>query len=1297
MPFALIAVTLLLLSSVASVVMVEHSRSEGGVNEINDGMNSIATSLDDVQSYVNQELGVIILEISKDDELGTLDERASVFEERAYKWIDDRFPMKSGNVIIRLNDRSLDLTAVPMEILSDDAVVGGYTPSYLHGKGSLDVTASSDYGRTSKEIVISTDGSYALPLSSEQGSLFERMVENGGISISQMMTYELQSLAQYRVLNGYGAKSQYGQRGLDSIITREDVKDAYDNALSLVRTLCFRDPDGRIVGNNVDLADMMVEDNVYIDLSAFYGQILLSVIDDMGLKWYDYLCGNKLLKHYEDMYRPYKIAIDSLMRFVSGEDPFSAEGYIVKVMEKSGVDSSVYRTPGSGMTTVTVNGYTVTVDNPVIDIMNENWISMFNIHYSAGNSYIEDNIKRVLNTAAENMFEGSGTMIIEMGDDQSSFFNKVAEALKSSSYEIRNSLESSLLSAINKEKCYDPFYSEIADVVMKHADRVAQTDELRFRIESALIDALSNDIDDYEEYLAAPEIEDAIHRYKSAVYSDLSVYEDLRHIEGGSGTNLIYDAMKEILTYGLDLLDISELIEGRAEIVINEILSNMEMNPYSGHIDLPNTDYFLLVDESGNRTKEFLDLTYTHDPIISEPRVLTKKCTHVTGFRENMSAAYSTTFSIHIEDVLDYRIEGSGSLSSVMGGSYTSASSGTVRNNITIEISVASAWALQGVKYSASETILDDSFQALLKYLEPMMEPLREIMAIVMDVVDMLNRCVMEIAHYVTETLTRMMDNLMRPMETIATWVEAQIEQYLEDNMMDLYLSLNLNEQKIGFEYMGYTFELKMDVASLYASTKTLFVATLSGPLADMDVVVSAAMKCKGEVNAGNLYVIGKAQVKSEDWDVKLTMDPLMKGSKHLISISADIYGVDVSAVLPELEDYNELGVTLSKIPGIGEALSNIPIPGLGVNVGLDAGLSIKYTAPTATGLIINEFESNPAGSDKNNEWIELLNNTSQAIDLAGYTLIASSDRSTKKMVLSGTIAPGEFLVIKPTFSMVNNSGKLTKNGEGLTLKDPEGVVIDKTGVRKDNADDSKTWQRSYDGSSQWEFKEDTMGKTNGSYISSKLLTVEIAKEIMLDSVHDAFEKVDAITDTESLQKLMQEIVKSAINTIIKKVAGCLVEASVFIKVDIKDITSTTSSGIRIALRCDSDLVEDVLKYIAGNLEAMAMNIKNPYRIDCVSMFTDNIDLEITFDTKVQYPAILARSLEEVPQVGMGITFRTNISALTQLLGEHTGKPGVECGVRILDCPMAIIPGKLSPKNGMTHDMWLIKMNIEWK
>ena len=65
-----------------------------------------------------------------------------------------------------------------------------------------------------------------------------------------------------------------------------------------------------------------------------------------------------------------------------------------------------------------------------------------------------------------------------------------------------------------------------------------------------------------------------------------------------------------------------------------------------------------------------------------------------------------------------------------MDGSYTGAMTGTVRNSINLEISVASAWALNGVRYSASETIADDAFKALWDYLEPVMEPLREILRI---------------------------------------------------------------------------------------------------------------------------------------------------------------------------------------------------------------------------------------------------------------------------------------------------------------------------------------------------------------------------------------------------------------------------------------------------------------------------------------------------------------------------------------------------------------------------------------
>ncbi len=368
----------------------------------------------------------------------------------------------------------------------------------------------------------------------------------------------------------------------------------------------------------------------------------------------------------------------------------------------------------------------------------------------------------------------------------------------------------------------------------------------------------------------------------------------------------------------------------------------------------------------------------------------------------------------------------------------------------------------------------------------------------------------------------------------------------------------------------------------------------------------------------------------------------------------------------------------------------------MGVNIGLDAGLSIKYTAPFSKGLVINEYETNPKGDDSGHEWVELLNNSDQSIELDGYTLTAASDRK-KVMKLTGSISPGEFMVIDTSFSLVNSSGKVTKNGDGVTLKDPEGTVVDKTGTHKDESDDSRTWQRSYDGAGEWEFKEASMGRTNGSFVSSKFLTANVAKDLVIRSVQSAFDEVGSITDLESMQDVVRLTVKSAVDTIIKKVAGCLVEASVFVKVDILDPTSSASAGIRIALRCDSDLVEDVLKYIAGKIESMALSMKNPYRINGIAAFTDNIDLEVTFDAKVQYPSILARSLETTPKVDLGVTFRTNLSALGRIIGKDVGTPGVECGIRVIDCPAIVIPSKLSPKSGMVHDLWLLKVNVEWK
>jgi PKD repeat protein len=82
-----------------------------------------------------------------------------------------------------------------------------------------------------------------------------------------------------------------------------------------------------------------------------------------------------------------------------------------------------------------------------------------------------------------------------------------------------------------------------------------------------------------------------------------------------------------------------------------------------------------------------------------------------------------------------------------------------------------------------------------------------------------------------------------------------------------------------------------------------------------------------------------------------------------------------------------------------------------------------------ANSIIISEFIPNPEGTDKENEWIELYNNSDQAADLSGWQ-IANSSSGTKPFVFpSGTlILARQFLVLAGPTSKItinNTTGSL--------------------------------------------------------------------------------------------------------------------------------------------------------------------------------------------------------------------------------------------------------------------------------
>jgi hypothetical protein len=102
-----------------------------------------------------------------------------------------------------------------------------------------------------------------------------------------------------------------------------------------------------------------------------------------------------------------------------------------------------------------------------------------------------------------------------------------------------------------------------------------------------------------------------------------------------------------------------------------------------------------------------------------------------------------------------------------------------------------------------------------------------------------------------------------------------------------------------------------------------------------------------------------------------------------------------------------------------------------------------------ARDVVISEIAWMGTQASANDEWIELYNNTNQAIALTGWKLQAAD--GTPTIALSGVIpAHGFFLLERTDDSTVNDipadqiyTGALSNSGETLFLKDPSGNVID--------------------------------------------------------------------------------------------------------------------------------------------------------------------------------------------------------------------------------------------------------------
>ena len=156
----------------------------------------------------------------------------------------------------------------------------------------------------------------------------------------------------------------------------------------------------------------------------------------------------------------------------------------------------------------------------------------------------------------------------------------------------------------------------------------------------------------------------------------------------------------------------------------------------------------------------------------------------------------------------------------------------------------------------------------------------------------------------------------------------------------------------------------------------------------------------------------------------------------------------------------------------------------------LIAGISAPVYSQTITDhIVINEVDTNPPGDDAESisEWVELYNPTDDDVDLSGWSIASTTTLKKTLTIPDGTIiSPGDFL------TFVNEKVWFTDIAELIELRDGDGMLVDKTREVFDLENDYASWQRTYDGFSDWKFTSSTAGISNGKliedYVSSDIL-----------------------------------------------------------------------------------------------------------------------------------------------------------------------------------------------------------------
>jgi hypothetical protein len=708
---------------------------------------------------------------------------------------------------------------------------------------------------------------------------------------------------------------------------------------------------------------------------------------------------------------------------------------------------------------------------------------------------------------------------------------------------------------------------------------------------------------------------------------------------------------------------------------------------------------------------------------ISEPKGL--HYTDITSFNER---PFETSWNVTVSGRFEIFVN-SKSLVYLGNGTHELAvANNTIEINLDIPIIVYSGWNLANVEYDSTSTLAGDVKKVLdiigefLKWVwGALTAPIDWIIDQVMKVVNFFSDIIGTLLSYAAKVVNLLVD-IIGCLVGLVQWFMKSIAKLILSSIVKWIIDILPDDVSFEFSMFGFTFNITFAPSSAIqqadeGENAVLMSIRTVGRLFGLGFDIGLQLCALSEEIADRIGL---------DYDVLLwsvidlfgfftletRVDPFMATSEHVMEIHGDgeTWGLDI--VIPEVEVYDSVQYSLQDIPGIGQALSNIPIPFLGVEASVNAGLTIQYTMKglEADNVVINEVECNPRGWDTGNDWIELYNPTEEKVNLTGWVIGSRTHPIVNRTLLpDATIEPeGYYKIQYENFSIpdINIS---------YQLLDPGGVVVDSTpllsesnnttvqGTPIDALGSHKTWQRTPNGANlsiagEWRFSNCTPRSENaGMNITFR----DVVRGLLKTAFNNTWKalKDEAAFSLTFVATLVKEFIKRFVDDVLTVVEKCVLNTILFIDVQLKDMSGSFGGGISLSFVIEGgDTLRNLLEWVIGSLAVFLAKIGKASQPSQYPKLAEGVPehLYIRLDVYafVKVPGVfrkLADKPEELGTVKVGARIEANIPALAALIGKNMGRWQINFGVYIENLPAQIADQLFGTGEDVTPNVWIMK------